>query len=90
MEAAKRKTENFFYITMPLNPGVGWGFSASHKEPKMKFRANKMAEWIKALAVKADGLSLIHETYAVEIKDKLQVVHRPPHILHDTCMSTYT
>lgn len=49
-----------------------------------------MAEWIKALAVKADGLSLIHETYAVEIKDKLQVVHRLPHILHDTCMSTYT
>lgn len=81
------KTENFSYMTMPLNPGC---FSASLKEPKMKFRASKMAEWIKPLAVKADGLSLILETYMVEIKNKLQVLLRPPHRLHDTCMSTYT
>lgn len=86
-EAAKVKTENFFYITMPLSPG---GFPASLKEPKAKFRASKMAEWIKALAVKAEGLSLICETYMVEIKNKLQVLLRPPHRLHDTSMSTYT
>jgi hypothetical protein len=50
---------------MLLDPGC---VSRSLKEPKTKFRTSKMAQWISTHAVKVDGLSLVYETYMMDVK----------------------